>query len=139
MLKVAIQLSSFLVICVFSGIAFTKLGFNFYLGVIVGGAIQYIFTYAINSFIQTYASLKNKELENERIKQFSLQGMEVECPCSKKVKDFVPIILNTQNKYKCKECQKLISVYIAPTTALVTEPLINTDITDPKIIENNEL
>jgi transposase-like protein len=81
-------------------------------------------------------ALNNKKLENDRIKEFTMQGIEVECPCSRKIKDFVPIRLNTSNKYKCKECQKLISVYITPSTALTTEPIVDTDTVNPSIISD---
>jgi hypothetical protein len=75
--------------------------------------------------------LKNKKLENERIKEFSLQGLEVTCPCLLKKTEFVPIVLNTNNNYKCDYCQKNVSVYIAAETALVTETIASVTLPAP--------
>jgi hypothetical protein len=83
-----------------------------------------VFRYAFDAII----ALKNKKLENERIKEFTYQGLEVTCPCTKKHIDFVPIRLNTPNMYKCGDCNKSVSVFINAETALQTEPITNTDI-----------
>lgn len=136
MYRVALQLSTFIGLSLVTGYIFSHNGLNFLIGVFTGICAQFIINTIFTSAINAYVSLKNKSLENERIKEFTLQGLEVECPCSKKLKDFVPIILNTQNKYKCKDCQKTISVYVTPSTALTTEPIIDTNITNPNILTN---
>ncbi|NBO99802.1 MAG: hypothetical protein EBU90_06700 [Proteobacteria bacterium] len=129
MYRTAVQLIVFIGLSIVSGYIFNRSGLNFYAGIFTGASVQFILNFIYLSALNSYINLKNKALENERIKEFSKQGLEVECPCSKKLKDFVPIVLNTQNKYKCKDCQKIISVYITPSTALTTEPILNTDTT----------
>jgi len=136
MFRFVIQTLVLLVLCFSAGYIFKANGLNFYIGAITGGAIQFVFNYIYETIFNAFVALKNKKLENERIKEFTMQGIEVECPCSRKIKDFVPIRLNTSNKYKCKECQKLISVYITPSTALTTEPILDTDTVNPSIISD---
>ena len=100
-----------------------------WLGFATGLLAQILIYNAFVSILDVYVTLKNKKLENERIAEFSHQGLEVECPCSKKRRDFVPVRLNDVNLYKCGECEKMISVYINAETALQTEPIISTDTT----------
>lgn len=126
-MPVVLQIITFVVVSLFTGIAFTKLGFNFFLGFSAGIAVQFIGNYIFTTFFNLYAELKNKKLENERIKEFSYQGLEVECPCYKKNKEFVPVRLNSENKYKCNECNKSISILIEASTALATEPIYSKD------------
>lgn len=136
MYRLFVQTVVFLSLCYATGYIFSKNNLNFIIGVIVGGAFQFVFNYIYLSVFDAIIALKNKKLENERIKEFSMQGLEVECPCSRKIRDFVPIRLNTANKYKCKECMKLISIYVTPSTALSTEPIVDTDTVNPSILSN---
>lgn len=117
------------------GAVFASLGANFFLGFGVGIAIQYALYYGFVNILNAVVALKNKKLENERIKEFSYQGLEVKCPCFKQHKDIVPIRLNTSNYYKCGDCGKSISVIINSETAVVTEPLVSTEL--PKLIIPN--
>jgi len=130
------QILIFITISLISGYIFDSNKLNFLIGVLFGCAMQFIFNYMYTSVLTASIALKNKKLENERIKEFTMQGMEVECPCSRKIRDFVPIRLNANNKYKCKECQKLITVFVTPSTALTTEPILDTDITNPNILKD---
>jgi hypothetical protein len=136
MYRLFVQTVVFLSLCYATGYIFSKNNLNFIIGAIVGGAFQFVFNYIYLSVFDAIIALKNKNLENERIKEFSMQGLEVECPCSRKIRDFVPIRLNTANKYKCKECMKLISIYVTPSTALSTEPIVDTDTVNPSILSN---
>jgi hypothetical protein len=105
----------------------TSFGVKLWAGFIIAVFSQIIIYNVYISLLSSYIVLKNKQLENERIKEFSYQGLEVSCPCSKKHKDFVPIRLNDVNMYRCGECDKSVSVYINAETALQTEPIISTD------------
>jgi len=122
-MPLVLQILTFITVSLLSGIYFSKIGLNFLLGVAVGCSIQFIGNYIFESILSVYTALKNKKLENERIKEFSYQGLEVECPCFKKIKEFVPIRLNTDNKYKCIECGKTVGVLVEATTAVTTEPI----------------
>jgi len=100
-----------------------------WLGFLVGILGQVLAYNAFVSILDVYVTIKNKKLENERIAEFSYQGLDVVCPCSKKRRDFVPVRLNDTNIYKCGECEKSIAVYINAETALQTEPIMSTDTT----------
>lgn len=118
-----------------TGAVFVSTGLNFFLGVGVGVAVQYAIYYGFVNILNAVVALKNKKLENERIKEFSYQGLEVKCPCFKRHVDVVPIRLNSSNYYKCGECGKSVSVIISADTAVVTEPLTSTEL--PKLIIPN--
>ena len=121
------QLVILLSIASLIGITFTAYKLNFIVGFFLGIFIQFGAYYAYVTTLNAYVALTDKKLENERIKDLSFQSIEVVCPCYKKVKDVVPVRLNTDNKYKCAECNKTVSVYISTETAIVTEPILNTD------------
>ena len=123
------QIVTFVTITFVTGFLFDKFKLNFVLGLLAGASVQFLLSYIVDSVLTVYASLKNKSIENERIKEFSFQGLEVECPCHKKIREFVPIKLNADNKYKCSECQKIVSVIVDANTALATQPIYNTEVT----------
>ena len=112
--------------------SFFLLGFGvrFWLSFVLATLVQIIVYNIFRAILDAVVVLKDKKLENERIKEFSYQGLEVTCPCNKKHIDFVPIRLNTPNMYRCGECDKSVSIYINAETALQTEPINNTDITE---------
>ena len=122
--KILTQLFVLIVVALVIGLCLTSFNVNLIVGVLLGIILQFGIYYAFITVLNSYVSLKNKKLENERIKEFSLQGLEVTCPCALKKTEFVPIVLNTDNRYKRSFCEKNISVYIVPETALVTEPIV---------------
>lgn len=119
------------------GLALTYLKVPLIIGIPLGVLIQFGLYYAFITSLNAYMAIKDKQIENERIKEFSLQGLEVTCPCSLKKVEFVPITLNTNNAYKCNTCQKNVSVYVVPETALMTEPVISQQVPNmiPSITE----
>jgi hypothetical protein len=122
--KLVTQLTALLTVSILFGLCLKSLNINLVYSIPLGIMLQFGLYYIFITILDVWVTLKNKKLENERIKEFSLQGMEVSCPCSLKKVEFVPITLNTNNNYKCNHCQKNVSVYITAETALVTEPLI---------------
>jgi hypothetical protein len=118
------QLVVLLTVAVFFGLCLQRFNISLFYSIPLGILLQFGVNYAFLTILDAWIALKDKKLENERIKEFSLQGLEVTCPCSLKKTEFVPITLNTNNTYKCNHCQKNISVYIVPETALITEPLV---------------
>jgi hypothetical protein len=127
--KLLSQFSTLLIISLFIGFVFYSFGLNFFIGIGVGVVVQFALYHAFLVLVNLYAALENKKIENERIKEFSFQSMEVTCPCFKQKKEIIPIRLNANNQYKCSECEKTISVFITPETAILTEPIVNTDLT----------
>lgn len=129
--KLITQLTALVVTAILCGLLFKHFGIPLLIGIPMGVVIQFGLYYAFVTTLTAYIELKNKKLENERIKEFSLQGLEVTCPCSLKKTEFVPIILNTNNTYKCDYCQKNVSVYIAAETALMTETIASVTVPAP--------
>jgi hypothetical protein len=84
---------------------------------------QFVLFYIIGSVMDYIGEIKLKELNVKQLEEYSKQGLEVQCPCYKKVKEFVPIILNAKNTYKCSDCGKTNSVIIATETAHTLDPI----------------
>jgi len=124
--KLIYQLTALLLIASLIGVILLYFGVPIIYGLLLGIIIQIGLNYCFLTCLDAFVALKNKKLENERIREFSLQGMEVTCPCSLKKTEFVPITLNTANSYKCNYCQKNVSVYVIPETALITETIAST-------------
>jgi len=133
-IKLFIQLITLISLSTLAGFLFSSLSLNFFIGFFVATVCQFLFYYAYANVLEIYVALKNKGLENERLKQLSYQSIQVTCPCHKQIKDLIPVKLNTSNYYKCRDCQKTVSILISSETAIATEPIINTEV-DPLILE----
>ena len=129
--KLISQLTVLLTTALLFGLCLKHFGVSLLYSIPLGVILQFGMYFAFITVLNAYVSLRNKKLENERIKEFSLQGLEVTCPCSLKKTEFVPIVLNTNNVYKCNHCLKNVSVYIVPETALITETIANNTIPAP--------
>ena len=81
--------------------------------------------FMIGQFTETLAIIKNKQLENDRIKEFSKQGALVECAyCGQE--NFVPIRLNARNEFNCNQCNEKNVVHISLAAARVTQQISQT-------------
>jgi len=96
-------------------------GVNFIASFLVTTIVQFIVFYTVGSVLDFINEIKMKQINAMRIAEFSKQSMEVTCPCYKKNKEIVPVVLNNKNTYKCSACEKTNSVYIIAETAHVTE------------------
>jgi|SaaInlV_165m_DNA_1040744.scaffolds.fasta_scaffold50532_2 hypothetical protein len=122
MLNILKSLSITVIISLVVGTLFWTLGYDPIKASVFTLIGQLAFFYVFNTIIESKAIFKNKELENERIKEFSKQGTIVPCAyCS--VDNFIPIRFDSDNKFPCTACTKQNSVYINITTAQVTSPL----------------
>ena len=77
-----------------------------------------------NNWKKQQAEIEFESILNERIKEFSKQGIECVCPdenCNETT--FVPITLNSDNLYDCPKCKKEIKVLIGVKTFLKTTPV----------------
>lgn len=99
---------------------------------------QYVLFYIIGNIIDFLGEIKLKQIEVLKLAEYSKQGMEVECPCYKKVKEFVPIVLNQKNTYKCSDCGKTNSVIIHADTASLTEPIQDPLSVIPLTVQNQD-
>lgn len=105
-----------------------SIGLPFLSSFLLAILIQYGVYNAYAYGIRVYGALKNKELETQRLKTIAPQGLEVECPCYKKYREFIPIKLTNDNYYKCTECKKTLNAIVSYETVLVTEPISNTEL-----------
>ena len=122
MLNILKSLSITVIIAAAIGAIFWTLGFDPIKAGVFALIGQFGFFYIFNTILQSKNILKNKELENERIKEFSKQGTIVPCAyCS--VDNLIPIRFDTDNQFPCNSCNKQNAVYINITTAQVTSPL----------------
>jgi len=70
------------------------------------------------------AEIEFELIQNERIKEFSKQGIECICPDENcQTKTFVPIQLDLENRYDCPKCKKGVKVFIGSKTFLETQPM----------------
>ena len=96
-------------------------GYSFIASFLTSTVIQFVLFFTIGSVLDFFNEIKMKQINTMRLAELSKQSMEVECPCHKKNREIVPIVLNTKNTYKCTACNKTNSVYIVAETAHVTE------------------
>lgn len=99
--------------------------------------IQIIIGSAVNTVVTSYATLKNKSLENDRLKLYSMQSAELKCAFCNEV-SVVPIRLDTDNEYKCPHCDEINSVYLNLTVARSTTPM-NVNPLTTSIINDEEM
>jgi hypothetical protein len=94
-------------------------------GFLLTTIIQFIIFYVIGSVMEFIGELKLKEINAFKLQELSRQSMEVVCPCFKKIKEIIPIDLNSKNSYRCNDCGKTNSIVITAETAHTTEPVSN--------------
>lgn len=64
-----------------------------------------------------------EKIVNDRISEYTKQGVEVTCPCSRAIKNLIPIQLNADNSYKCLDCARNVTVNVEVKTFLETQPV----------------
>jgi len=92
--------------------------------------VQVVLNNAYKKFLILYA----EKIKNERIREFSKQGMDLTCPCYLEKKMFIPIELNSVNSFNCIECHKDCVVQISAKTFNKTD-IIDLDRADAALIE----
>jgi hypothetical protein len=132
--KLALQLLALVSVSLFCGYVFSTLHSHFLVGVFIGTIIQVLGFYLYSNLLNLYITIKAKKLEVEKLREMSFQSVEVTCPCFKQIADIVPFRFNTPNYYKCRDCNKTISIHTTTETAVVTEPVIATEI-EPVLLE----
>lgn len=106
-------------------------GWVSFLKIFIVSSIIQIFIYNIYKHI---LFLSAERIKNDRIKEFSKQGMDVSCPCYLEKKMFIPIELNETNEFNCIECKKDCIVQITAKTFNKTD-IINLDEADAALVE----
>jgi len=116
---------------------FWAIGFPFIHIAIFSFVGQLVFFYVFNTILQYSTLLKNKKLENERIAEFTKQGIDLECAnCNQK--NFVPIRFAEDNTFTCLKCTEANAVYINITTAQTTNPVDLRALSTTAIIREKE-
>jgi len=72
--------------------AFLLINFNFWATFFVATLTQFVLFFIIGSVIEFFNELKMKEIILLKLSELSKQGLEVECPCFKKIKEFTDIL-----------------------------------------------
>jgi uncharacterized membrane protein required for colicin V production len=130
------QLIILVVVACILSVILNSVGIGYIVGFLLGIVIQYALYNAYIYAVDAYTILKAKKIEHAKIQEYSQQGMEVTCPCANKNKEFVPIRLNKPNYYKCQMCKKVVGAFVGIETAVITEPVAETDLTSiEKLIE----
>ena len=106
---------------IFSSIAYIQ-QYNYIVVFIITFVLQFAIGFIISSIRDPLLLLRAEEIENERIKALSQQGLELKCAhCSNS--SFVPIRLDEHNNYECPHCTQSNSVYLNITVARETNML----------------
>lgn len=110
---------------IFGGIAhFT--GSPFALWFTVSFVGQFVLFYLFNTYLQYKASREKRALMLAEAETVARNTMEVECANCKK-KNEVIVFTNRENRFICGHCKAKNAVYIFAETALVTEPLYESE------------
>ena len=83
---------------------------------------QFAVFWLINTWLRNKHMIESKHLENERIKEFGKQGVEVECSYCKTT-NLVPVRFDIDNDFECVNCGKPNAVYVGVTVTQKTTPL----------------
>ena len=114
-----------------------SIGYPFYTVFVFTFIGQLMFFYMFNTILRYVIMLKNKKLENNRIKEFTLQGVELDCAhCSSS--NLTPLRFDQDNIFSCLNGAKDNSVYINITVAQSSSPLDISSLTTQAIIKEKE-
>ena len=82
----------------------------------------FILGFIVGQISDTLGAINNKKLENDRIAEFTKQGVSIDCAyCN--ISNFVPIRLDVKNEFNCNSCNKSNAIYIDILATRTTTPL----------------
>ena len=99
------------------------MGINFLSSFFFLTVLQFVGFYFYNEYRARQIAIEEKKLVIAHEAELAKQGAEVICPCDRRIKCFVPIVLNDRNEYTCPGCNKDINVLVNLKTVLVTTPV----------------
>ena len=124
MLQIVKSFSIVFVISAFIGGCCYFLGLNFWAIFGLSILFQFIIYDLFTRWNKSKLEIEFRTLENERIKEYTKQGLEVICPVETcNAPTFVPIIISEENEYECPKCNVDIKIYIGTKTFLKTSPM----------------
>lgn len=112
-------------------------GYNYIYTFIGAIILQVVVGYVVNTLTYTYVSVKNKSLENERLKEFSKQSAELKCAFCGET-SVVPIRLDADNEYRCPHCNERNSIYLNITVARSTTPMNVSSLTTSMVEDDRQ-
>jgi len=102
------------------------IGYKFLPTFIEAIIIQFIIFYLFGAYMEYKAARDARDLMIKEAEVLAASMAIVECANCKKESE-VPIRFNQENRYTCGHCNTKNSIYITATTAVVTEPLYETN------------
>lgn len=110
------------------GLVFWSISGEFLKPFILTTITQFVLFWIFNTCSSYMYELKATALENERIAEFTKQGIEVGCSYCRSV-NLIPVRFDEDNDFTCMNCDKENAVYIGITVTQKTTPLNVTPIT----------
>lgn len=96
--------------------------YNFWLFFACSTAIQFVFHWSLGYVMSILTLLRNKQLENQRIAEFSKQSVNVNCAYCRHA-NTVPVRFEDYNDFTCENCEKSNAIYVNLTVTQKTTPL----------------
>jgi len=115
------------------------LGLAFWPVFVIVSLLQIFIDYFFTSWKKQKARIELEKIENERLKEYSKQGIDCLCPdenCG--TVTFVPIQLNLENRYDCPKCKKGVKIYIGCKTFLETTTVDENPFKDFNFVEGKD-
>lgn len=138
--RIVVSLVITVAVSVIFSLFLLNFNFNFFASFAFFTLLQFVGFYFYGEFIKRKNAKMALEAELKSLEFFQKISTEVVCPCDKNVTTTIPVALNQKNYYTCSGCNKRISVYLEPKTALVTEPQDESSLDDPRFVSHvNEL
>ena len=104
------------------GVLFWSLGHDYVKPVVLTMVGQFVGFWLFNTWLRKQHIVQNSKIENERIKEFTKQAVEVECSYCKTV-NLIPVRFDIDNDFNCTNCNKPNAVYVGVTVTQKTTPL----------------
>lgn len=103
-------------------VVFWATGHDYIKPFVLTTTIQFAAFWMINTWLRNHHMIQTKRIENDRIKEFNKQGIDVECSYCKSP-NLIPVRFDTGNDFQCVNCDKPNAVYIGVTVTQKTTPL----------------
>lgn len=101
---------------------FWALDGNFWKPFVLATVIQFVIFWMFTTVMDRISLFKQKQIENDRIAEFSKQSIEAECSYCKTL-NLIPLQMDRDNDFDCTNCGKPNAVYIGVTVTQKTTPL----------------
>lgn len=111
--------------CIIGAIALYT-GYSFAFWFTLSFFVQFLSFYLLNTYLEYKARKDTRALLIAEAQALAQNTMKVECASCKKESEVI-VKTNIENRYICGHCNAKNSIYIFAETAVVTEPLYETE------------